>query len=163
MSFGSACDACGIAYSSRGARGFFPDPFTVARPTQWRMLADVTRFYRDARRVIDVARAELATLGDWMDEHGYSRGFPRPFPDPDHVRRVVHGGRPDRPEFPVDYLLHFLDNHGLIGYGNSPQWRVVRGGSQAYVERLVAGLRWESVRVGDPVVSVTRDPFGVRS
>ena len=44
-------------------------------------------------------------------------------------------------EFPADYLLRFLDHHGLIGYRNAVQWRTVTGGSRDYVRRLVEGCR----------------------
>ena len=160
MSFGCRCDACGLAYSSRGMRGFFPDLRTAARAGQWRMLADVRRFYADARVVLDGPELGRVTLGDWLEERRYRRTFRDHFIVP--ITSAVWSTAADRIDaFPVDYLLRFLDNHGLIGVGNAPQWRVVRGGSATYVRALVAALPAGAVRTGAVVTQVLRDPFGV--
>jgi uncharacterized protein len=160
MSFASACDACGIAYSSRGVRGFFPELSTFVRPSHWRMLDDVRRFYRDARALLDAPEPSGLTLGAWLDAHRYGPGFTRHFIVP--ITSAVWSTAATRiQEFPIDYLLRFLDNHGLIGIGNAPRWRVVTGGSKRYVDRLIGALPAGSVRIGSPVVDVARDPFGV--
>ena len=44
-----------------------------------------------------------------------------------------------RPEvmlgFPAAYFVRFFKNHGMLSVDDRPTWRVVRGGSRAYVEK----------------------------
>jgi predicted NAD/FAD-binding protein len=160
MSLGSACRACGAEFSSRGVRGLFARPGSLVSPLHWRMLADVLRFHRDARRTLDAAIPTGATLGAYLDARGFAKGFRNHYLIP--ITAAVWSTAPERVlEFPVDYLLHFLDNHGLIGLGNSPRWRTVTGGSREYVRRLVEQLPAGSVHAGDPVLDVARDQHGV--
>ena len=131
-------------------------------PSQWRMLADVRRFYRDARAgARRTGRRSTATLGDWLDEQRLRTRVPRPLPRPDHVGRLVDGGRPD-PRVP-----------GRLPAPLPRQPRPHRLRQRAAVARRQAAARgptssasWTRcprarVRTGDPVVAVERDPFGV--
>jgi predicted NAD/FAD-binding protein len=159
MSFGCTCDACDIEYGSRGAGGWFPRPGTILRPSHWNMIREVLRFYGDARRRLDSGADTNDTLGDFLDRGNYSAAFRNHFLVP--VTSAVWSTAADRIlDFPVDYLLHFLDNHGLIGYPSKVKWRVVKGGSNEYVKKIVAALPDGAVRLDSGVVSVTRDADG---
>ena len=154
-----ACRACGVEFSSRGARGWFAQPAAALRPGHWRMFADILRFYRDARSRLDGDVVSRATLRDYLESAGRS-GVAGPLPDPHHVRGVVN--RIDRIlDFPVDLLLRFLDHHGLIGVGRALQWRTIVGGSMTYVERIIDRIGQDAVPAGDPVVDVARTELGV--
>jgi predicted NAD/FAD-binding protein len=159
MSFGHVCRACGIEYGSRGARGWFPRPGTVFRASHWNMIREILRFYREARVRLDSGRWTSDTLGDFLEQGRYGRAFRDHFIVP--VTSAVWSTAADRIlDFPVDYLLHFLDNHGLIGYPSTVKWRVVKGGSHEYVKRMLATLPDGAVRLGGGVVAVSRDAGG---
>ena len=159
MSLSSACDACGVAFGSRGIGGWFARPGALGRPSHWNMIRDIFRFYGDARRRLDSGVTTRDTLADYLDDRGFGAGFRNHFIIP--ITAAVWSTAPERVlEFPADYLLHFLDNHGLIGYPSPVRWRVIRGGSMEYVKRILATLPPDAVRTDAAVVSVTRDEAG---
>src|SRR5581483_2518539 len=56
----------------------------------------------------------------------------------------------------VRFLAEFFANHGMLGFRDRPRWSTIAGGSARYVEALTAPYR-ESIRLGSPVRSITRE------
>ena len=157
MSFGVSCRKTGLEYSSRGLRGFFAGNWH--RPSHYRFLAEIVRFNREARLLLnDPAQAEI-TLRDYLDAHGFGGDFTRFYLHP--MAAAVWSTSPDEIEdFPVFTLVRFLENHGLLGLASAPQWYALQGGSSSYIAPLTAPYQ-QRIRLAARIAGVTRTPHGV--
>jgi predicted NAD/FAD-binding protein len=158
MSMSVRCDGCGLEYAgARGLAGLFAQPRNVSRPRYLRMLAEVTRFHRHARRVL-AGDVDDVTIGSFLAIGGYSRYFVRHFAIP-VIAAVWSAGPELSMRYPARYLFEFLGNHGMLSVTGSPRWKTVTGGSRTYVERAVKGL--SALELSTPVRAVHRNPDGV--
>jgi predicted NAD/FAD-binding protein len=124
------------------------------------MLVDVKRFHRRARALLRAANPDDrdTTLREFLDRGRFSRYFVQHFMVP-VVSCVWSCPPPTALEYPAAYLFQFLDHHGFLTIGDSPQWRTVVGGSRAYVERAAKELA--ATAIGVPVRAVARVADGV--
>ncbi|MFE2557834.1 NAD(P)/FAD-dependent oxidoreductase [Streptomyces sp. NPDC059352] len=152
MTMSVRCDGCGLEYAgARGPRGLLGGG-NLRRGRYLRMLADVPRFHRAARRLL-VSGDDTATLGAFLREHHFSPYFTGHFAIP-LVSAVWSCPADTALRYPAAYLFRFLDHHGLLSLTGSPQWKTVTGGSAAYVDRVAKGIA--SVRTATPVRAIAR-------
>ena len=155
------CEACGLSYAGgRGLRGVLAQPRRVADPRFLRMLAEVPRFHRAARALLEAEATEAAdpTWGEFLAAGAFSDYFVRHFALP-LVACVWSCGDADAAAYPARHLFRFLDHHGMLTVHGSPTWRTVTGGSATYVDRLAARL--PDVRRSCAVTAVIRHDDGV--
>ncbi|WP_035802059.1 NAD(P)/FAD-dependent oxidoreductase [Kitasatospora mediocidica] len=162
MSMSVRCLGCGLEYAgARGPGGLFAQSSALVRGRYLRMLTEVPRFHRRARRLLAAPSAEGAdepTLAEFVRAGGFSPYFTRHFLTP-LVSAVWSCPAGAAGDYPARYLFAFLENHGLLSVTGSPRWRTVVGGSQGYVQRIAAALT--TVHRGLPVRAVLRHPDGV--
>jgi len=158
MSMSVSCGGCGVRYAGkRGPAGLGAGlPRGGAR--YLRMLAEIPRFHRAARKMLASGPDDHLSLGEFLRAGRFSPYFTAHFAAP--LVAAVWSCPPGTAlRYPAAYLFAFLANHGMLSVSGSPQWRTVTGGSRCYVERIAAGLA--KVRVSSPVRSVRRYPDGV--
>jgi predicted NAD/FAD-binding protein len=158
MSMAVSCAECGLEYAGgRGMGGILARPRSAVRPAFLRMLTDVPRFHRAARRHL-AAGDDTTSLGEFLAAEGHSPYFVSHFAIP-LVSAVWSAAPGDSLLYPARYLFAFLANHGMLSVTGSPQWHTVTGGSRTYVERAAKQLT--AVHSSTPVRDVTRHADGV--
>ncbi len=158
MSFSVSCAQTGLEYRTSTANTLFAQRRNATRPSFLRLLADIPRFNRAARRLL--GSDDLTTpLSDFLRRGGYSRGFVDHYLVP--LGASIWSADPVRfGDFPAAAMARFFDRHGLISLGARPQWRTITGGARRYVERLTSPFA-DRIRLGTPVRRIERDETGV--
>jgi predicted NAD/FAD-binding protein len=152
MSFSVSDARTGIEFRGSNLNAIFAQRRNLANPSFLRLLADITRFNRAARRLVAGetrwngpdrlpgggldAHAE-ESLADFVGRARYSQSFVRQFLVP-FGASIWSADPATFMRFPVRAYARFMHNHGLLELAGRPEWRTVTGGSRRYVEALTA-------------------------
>ncbi len=155
MSF-SVSDAAGdFEYSSASPNGLFAKRAHLVTPWFHRMVADLARFNRAARELIEQPGNDIS-LGDWLERERFSHAFVERLIGP-QVSAVWSADPGQRWSLPARFLAEFFDNHGVLSLRGRPRWQTVSGGSVRYVEALTRPFA-HCLRLGAPVRAIARRP-----
>jgi predicted NAD/FAD-binding protein len=151
MSFSVQSEVDGLEYSNRS---LFAQRRNAFRPQFWRMVTDIVRFNKSAKgRLLGADDGVL--LGPFLEENHYSRAFVEHFLYP--MGAAIWSADPLRMrDFPARFFAQFFDNHRFLDVFGQPEWRVIRGGSKTYVDKLTASFR-DRIRLSTPVDSIRRE------
>lgn len=158
MSFSVRCDRTGLEYNGTSLNGLFAQRRNLVRPSFYRLLREILRFCREGQGDLSSVN-DAQTVAEYLQEREYSPQFSEQYLLP--MGAAIWSCPCDAfADFPIRFILEFFHNHGLLSLRDRPTWRVIDGGSQQYVKRLVAPIV-DRVHISCPVHSVTRTATGV--
>jgi len=128
MSFSVSDDATGVEWKGTSLSTLFAQRRNVARPAFLRMLADVVRFNRKARELLQHPDPDLTlSLAELLRQGRWSPQFVEWYLIP--MGSSIWSADPTTfMGMPAVTFARFFENHGLLSYGDQPSWRTVDGG-----------------------------------
>ncbi len=153
MSFSVRWDERNLEYAGTSISGLFAQRRNLLSPRFWTLLAEWWRFNRDAARALEDLD-DTTTVADFFQSHPYSEIFRRGY-FLSLGSAVWSSPQTAFESFPIRFVLEFYRNHGMLGLPGRLKWRVIRGGSQRYVEAILKRLK-SPVRTKSRVAAVSR-------
>ncbi len=153
MSFSVRDEAVDFEYRASSLNTLFAQRRNLLRPRMYRLMADILRFRRESVALLDDPHAAV-TLGAYLAQQRYAAFFISHFIVPMGAA-IWSASSADTLQMPAAFFARFFHHHGFLRVHDQPQWRVVKGGSCAYLAPLTAGFA-ECIRVKTPVERVQR-------
>ena len=156
MSFSVKAERGDFEYAGT-PRGLFCQPRNLVSPRFQRMIAELLRFNRELREILEVAApggGDGESLADFLARRRFSDFFVERLIVPQAA--AVWSAEPAQMRsFPIRFLAEFFANHGMLGFRDRPRWSTIAGGSARYVEAISAPFR-DRIRLNSTVRGVQR-------
>jgi predicted NAD/FAD-binding protein len=141
-----------IEWAGNDLNSFFGQRSNLFSLSFWRMAYDILRFNRLATRLAEeqiTSKLEYSEpderIKDFLDRNRFSTSFRENYFLP-MIGAIWSCSVEQMLEFPIQTMVRFCHNHGLLQIQNRPQWLTVKGGSREYVKLLVAALEKNQVQ-----------------
>ena len=179
MTFGVSRDQGLFEWAGTSLSAVFTQKSNLLRLRMWQMIFDIIRFNQFALDLLsqeeeseeDISgsagsasngstdskskRARQQSIGDYLDQGNYSEAFRHDYLIP--MTASVWSTSPDKAalEFPAITLIRFLWNHHLLStVAARPTWMTILGGSQQYIDAVMADVPKDHVHLGTAIDSL---------
>lgn len=159
MAFGLSCRETGLEYCSDFPQGLFAQKRNLFNPQFALLIRDVLRLNQKAKEALESDAVKGKTLGEWLKSNQASRIF-REFYLLPMGAAIWSMPAAEMLHFPAAMFIRFFENHGLWDLKGRPEWRVVSGGSQTYVQKIKASFRGK-IFTDAGVIQIKRNSNGV--
>jgi len=122
-----------LEYKGKNLNTLFAQRSNLASISFFKMVRDILKFNNRASQKIEIDSER--TIGDYLEEENYSSEFKNNYLLP-MAGAIWSTGKAPIKAFPLEAFLNFFQNHGLLQLRNRPNWMVVDGGSESYVNAM---------------------------
>ncbi|REG82397.1 NAD(P)/FAD-dependent oxidoreductase [Marinomonas pollencensis] len=155
MSFSVSCQKTGLEYGGNSLNTLFAQRRNLFNWSYLGMLKDIMRFNKEAIQDLESGQLEEGiSLAEYLAKKHYGARFASHYLIP-MGSAIWSATLAEMMDFPLVFFVRFFKNHGLLSVNNRPQWRVIKGGSSAYLAPLVASFK-DSIRTNSRIKKVTR-------
>jgi predicted NAD/FAD-binding protein len=160
MGFSVCCEKTGLEYSGTNLNTMFAQRSNLFSVKHWRMIRDILRFNKEALPDVESGGRYLEmTLDEYLQQKKYSKIFTDKYLIPMGAA-IWSASTNVMKSFSLHFFVNFFRNHGLLSVSDRPQWRVVKGGSRAYIKPLTQRFK-NNIRLNSAVKSIQRNDKGV--
>ncbi len=157
MSFSFSSKALQLEYCAETINSLFAQRKNLLRFKFYRLLADVYRFNNAAKKFLRTPHNIL--LKDFVAQKNYHHWFKQTYLTP--MAAAIWSTPPTQVDnIPAQFILQFYQHHGLLNLLKRPQWYVIKGGSQRYVNQLIKPFA-DRIHVNTPIMRIKRQADGV--
>ena len=155
MGFSVFNPSTNFEYAGTNLATLFAQKRNVFSLLHWKMLHDIVRFNKEAVADFEAGNLEPnESLGHYLARKKYSAVFSERYLIP-MGSAIWSATQDDMLDFPLQFFIRFFKNHGLLNVVNRPQWRVIKGGSSAYIAPLIKSFETK-IKLNSAVIKIIR-------